>query len=210
MTFRFDTQYLQPQVRAIINKRDENDKKLRENNKTIAKKQCKTIYTVSIFMKLGFDSTSNFNGIQTMQIYEKFCNKSGSTWFSTDSLSAGMSENKRVEFINAIKKDYIVEIYFAIGKNSGGSNDIKYKAEVIDIKTDGDKIISPEKTLTPDEWRDDRNKIWIKIKNLKPIINSTTKDFIVASTGNLLANSIAHSQYHFGYIKRKDNFDILK
>lgn len=203
MAFRVDTRHLQPQVREIINKRDENNKRITNSNNTISKKTNKNIYPKAIFMKLGFDSTSNYNGVQTMQIYESFCRENGSTWFSTDSLATGMSEAKRSEFINAIKKEYVVEIYFAVGKNSGGNNDIKYKAEVIDIKTDGDKIPSPDKILTPDEWKNDRNKIWIMIKNINAIINPTTKDFIVASSGNILADSIAHSQYHFGYIKKK-------
>jgi hypothetical protein len=202
MAFRFDTQHLKPQVRELINKRDQNDKKLRENKNVILEKEYRNIYPLAIFMKLGFESSSNLNGVQTMRIYEDFCKENGSTWFSTDSLSTGMSETKRVEFINAIKKDYIVEIYFAIGKSSGGNNDIKFKAEVIDVKTDGDKISAPEKILTPDEWKNDKNKIWIKVRCLKSITNPTTKDFIVASTGNILADSIAHSQYHFGYIKK--------
>lgn len=129
--------------------------------------------------------------------------KNSSTWFSTDSLATGMSKTKREEFINVINKDYVVEMYFAIGKNSGGNNEIKYKAEVIGIKTDGNKISCPEKALTTNEWKDDKNKIWIKIRGLKQIINLTKKDFIVASTGNMLADSIEHSQYHFVYIKKK-------
>lgn len=203
MAFRFDTQHLQPQVREIINKRDQNNKKPIINSNVNSKKVCDEIYPLAIFMKLGFDSSTKFNAVQTMQIYEDFCKIKGSTWFSTDSLSKGMSETRRAEFVNAINKKYIVEIYFAVGKNSGGDNDIKYKAEVMDIKTDGDKMPSPEKILTPDQWKSDRNKIWIKVKELKQITNPTSKDFIVASTGNILANSIAHSQYHFGYIKKK-------
>lgn len=114
-----------------------------------------------------------------------------------------MAETRRSKFISAIKKEYIVEIYFAVGKSGGGNNEIVYKAKVIDIRTDTDGINSPDKYLTPIEWRKDKNKIWIKIENIVPCKKLTTKDFIVAITGNVLSDSISNSQYHFGYIKKR-------
>lgn len=163
----------------------------------------KVIYPIAIFMRLGHSFSNKYNGIETMKIYSDFNNNNDFVWFSTDSLSSGMSEKKRTEFINEIKNGNIVEMYFAMGKNSGGNNDIHYRAEVVDIKTDADGIPSPEKLLTPDEWKHDINKIWIKIKSLNPFTKFTTKDFIVVSSGNILADSIANSQYNFGYIKKK-------
>ena len=94
-------------------------------------------------------------------------------------------------------------MYFVIGKGSNGSNDIQYKAEVLDIDTDANGLTSPNKTLTPKEYINENKKIWIKIQNLKEFTKLTTKDFVVDSTNNSLDISLQHSQHHFGYIKSK-------
>ena len=164
-------------------------------------------YATALFMRLGYNNSTQLDGIHTLQVCESFCNNHGSVWFSTDSLTTGMSEKRRVEFINAIKKEYVVQIYFAIGKKGGGNNDIQYRGKVVDIRTIADGIGSPDKTLTPDSWKDSRNKIWIKIRELAPCPELTANDFIVVSTGNVLAKAIANSQYHFGYIKKRYRSD---
>lgn len=203
MTFRYDTQHLPPQTQLIIRKRDENEKLLSDSFQKTTTSLQKLIHPISIFMRLGHDKSSNLNGIQTMKVYEKFCNTNGTTWFSTDSHAKGMAARKISQFIDAINNENVVEIYFAIGKKGAGNNDIQYKAEVADICSDPNGIYSPDKLLTPNEWIDDKNKIWIKIINLVPYTQLTTKDFKVASSGNTLADSIAHSQHHFGYIIKK-------
>lgn len=205
MAFRFDTQHLPAQTREIINKRDENDKLLKANTKGTTATSHKVIFPTAIFMKLGHDGVQALNGVQTMQIYDKFCKQKGTAWFSTNSLATGMSEKQREKFINAIGNGYTVEMYFAVGKSSSGNNDIQYRAEIIDIRTDANGITSPEKLLTPQQWANDKNKIWIKIKDLQLFTNLTVHDFIVESSGKILANSIEHSQYHFGYIKNGEN-----
>ena len=202
MAFRYDTRHLPPQVQQIISKRDDNDKLSNEGDSLALTEKSRTIYPVFIFMKLSNDKTSKFNGLETMNVYEKFCNKYKAVWFSTDSLANGMSEKRRAEFVNTIKNDNVVKIYFAVGKGGGGSNEMEYQAEVIDIKTDAEGIGSPEKALTPDVWKDDKNKIWIKIRNIA-ITKLKTDDFIVQISKNILSKSIRNSQYHFGYIKKK-------
>ena len=194
-------QNLDPSIRGMIMQKEKNQAM---NERTYSENVIKQdIYPTAIIMRLGHSSSNQYNGKDTLKIYCDFCNKNHSVWFSTNSLASGMSEKKRSEFIGEIKNGNSVEMYFAIGRNSGGNNDIQYKAEVLDIKTDGDGIPSPEKTLTPDEWKNDKNKIWIKIKHLSPFTKLTTKDFVVVSSKKVLADSIAHSQYHFGYIKKK-------
>ena len=202
MSFRFDLQHLSPQARHTIEGR-ENNGKSSQNNTSVRKDKPKNIVCpIAIFMRLGHTAANPYDGKDTLEIYSDFCNKNQSVWFSTDSLTSGMSETRRAEFINEIENGNIVEIYFAIGKNSGGDNDIHYKAQVVDIKTDGEGIPSPEKAFTPDEWKENRNKIWIKIKDLEPFNKYTTRDFIVASSKKVLADSIANSQFNFGYIKK--------
>ena len=97
-----------------------------------------------------------------------------------------MAFGKVSMLMNAIKNNNIVEIIFVIGKNGDGNNEIQYIADVVDIITDPDGAKSPEKALTPDEWNDDKNEIWIKVKNLISYTKLTTKDFIVVSSGKIL------------------------
>ena len=203
MGFRYDTRHLTPQVQQIINQRDENDKQVLKSESTPSKKENYSVYPIAIFVRLGFDNLSKLSGIQTLQVYEQFCSKDEIVWFSTDSLATGMADKKRAEFLKAINEEFVVEIYFAVGKTGGGTNEIVYKAEVVDVVSDAEGISSPDKTLTPNEWKDGKKKIWIKLKKLIPFSNLSTTDFMVASTGNILANSIGNSEYHFGYIKRK-------
>lgn len=202
MAFRWDIRHLSSQVQQIISKRDDTDRFIKENLKLERENEKKIIYPIAIFMRLGIDTYSRLNGVETLKQYENFCGINKSVWFSTDSLATGMSEKRRTEFLNEINNGNTVEVFFAIGKSGGGNNNIQYKAEVIDIKTDAEGIGSPEKILTPDIWKDDKKKIWIKIKNIVPT-GLKAEDFIVQETKKVLAKSIEKSQYHFGYIKRK-------
>ncbi|SDL23767.1 hypothetical protein [Natronincola ferrireducens] len=175
---------------------------LNKEKTTYNNSSARVVYPISIFMKLGHSSNNKYDGVETIKIYKQFCRDNGTVWFSTDSLSRGMAVKRRNEFIDAIKRNEVVEIYFAIGRNSGGSNEIEYKAKVLDIYTDAEGINSPEKQLTPLEWRENKNKIWIKISSLNICNYRKTKDFIVSSSNKILSDSIAKSQYNFGYIER--------
>lgn len=159
------------------------------------------IYSKSIFMRLGKNPANKFDGDRTMKTYTDFCTVNDSVWFSTDSLSSGMSKIKIKEFLDAIRNGYIVEMYFAIGNGGGGNNDMKYKAQVLDIRSSNIKKSSPDPLLTPVEWVNDLRYIWIKIQNIQPA-SLRTHDFVVISTGNVLANATEKSQYHFGYIQK--------
>lgn len=200
MAFRYDTRHLSGQTQHIINERDKNNKIVTEQNITMPQRN---IYPISILMKLGYDSTLNVDGNKTVEIYKDFCDKNKQVWFSTDSLSTGMAPKRRKEFLEAINNNEVVEMYFVIGKGSNGSNDIQYKAEVLDIDTDANGLESPNKKLTPQEYIDENKKIWIKICNLKEYTKLTTKEFVVNSTNNSLDESLKQSQHHFGYIRRK-------
>lgn len=203
MNFRYDTRHLSSQVQQIIRERDKNSKSLETSRNKQVEVSRKDIYNISIFMKLTIDITGVFNGLEILKIYKEFCYKNKCVWFSTDALATGMSEKKVKEFLSAIKDDYVVEMYFSVSKNSSRHNDIVYKGEVVDIKSDAKGIYSPDKSTTPNEWKDIKNKIWIKLKDVKSVDNVYSKDFIIASTGNVLSDVISKSQYHFGYIRKK-------
>lgn len=202
MGFRFDMRDKTPQQQAIASQRDRQNKLLREqasnNNDSAHRKICKT----AIFMRLGIDESSGYDGINTMENYKKFCSVNSSVWFSTDALYYGMAKGKVKYFRNAIRNNEVVYMYFAIGKKGNGNNNIAYRSEVLGLESHRDRIESPERTLTPDEWKNDRNKIWIKVENIIPYTELATKDFKVESSNYILADSIEHSEYHFGYIIR--------
>lgn len=161
------------------------------------------MYEISIMMKLGNDLDVKVDGNETMEIYKSFCDKNGSVWFSTDSHPKGIGKQKYKEFTDAIRKGNTVEMFFIIGKGCNGTNDIEYRAEVVDIESNADGIYSPDVNLTPIEYRKENKKIWIKISNLQEFNKLSVNDFVIASTKKDLKEAIEGSQYHFGYIKRK-------
>lgn len=109
-----------------------------------------------------------------------------------------MAEARRDEFI----KGKIVEMYFAISKTNDGINKMIAVDEVQDIKSDKAGIMTPDRNLTPNEWLNDRNKIWIKLNSITYCNDTYCHDFKIATTGVNLMDVISRSQYHFGYIKR--------
>jgi hypothetical protein len=203
MAFRYDTKHLSSQQRAIINQRDDAERRRKEElkRKQEQTKKPSQAYQSAIFMKLGQDATGKFTGMETLDIYERFISENRCVWFSTNSLSTGMSKTKINEYEKAIKSGEIVDIYFAVGKNVEGTNEIVYKASVLQIVSDAEGIFSPYNKLTPDVWRDLKNKIWIRVDDMKSINNIKASDFIVSSTGSNLEDVISKSQYHFGYIE---------
>lgn len=206
MAFRYDTRQKSPQQRAIINQRDKNEQLRKEEHKKKEHvRQSSQAYKSTIFMKLGQDATGKYTGMETLDIYEKFVCENGCVWFSTNSLSTGMSKTKTTEYEKAIKRGETVNMYYAVGKNVEGTNEIVYQAKVLKIVSDSEGISSPDKKLTPDEWRDLKNKIWIKVDDMKLINHLKASDFIVSSTGSNLEDVISKSQYHFGYIELEKN-----
>lgn len=199
MGYRYDIRQLTPQQQAIINQRDLNNSL---HNKSVSSTKSKEIYPLKIFMKLGLDSTTQFNGTKILDTYKKFLDSKGSVWFSTDSLATGMAESKRADFINAINKEKVVEMYFAVSKTNDGANKIIAVAEVLDIKTDKDGIVTPDSLLTPKEWINDKNKIWIKLHSITYCNDIECQNFKIATTGSNLLDVISRSQYHFGYIEK--------
>lgn len=200
MSYRYDIGQLTPQQQAIIRQRDAENLACKSYT---SPKRDEDVYSLKIFMKLGLDTTTQFNGKQTLDIYKKFADSKGSVWFSTDSLATGMAEVKRIEFINAIKRGKVVEMYFATSKTNDGICKMIATARVIDIRTDRDGMETPDNGFTPKEWIVDKNKIWIKLTNILYLENVDCNDFVIATTGASLMEVILKSQYHFGYIKHK-------
>lgn len=203
MGFRHDMRDKTGQQQAIVAQRDREDKLLKEQNIRRSNNQSpkSKVHGLSLFMRLGVDEKTNYNGIKTMDTYKMFVRKNDYVWFSTNSLANGMAKNKVNIIKDSIDNDEDVYIYFVVGKKGGGNNEILYFAEIVDIVTDAEGVRSPDKKLTPNEWKDCTNKIWIKVKRLRENTNLTTKDFVVISSGEILFNSIENSEYHFGYIR---------
>lgn len=203
MAFRYDIKNLSTKQKIIINKRDKSEKLCKEDRKK--KTRPSQEYKSAIFMKLGQDATGRFTGMETLDIYERFACKNDCAWFSINSLATRMSKTKIIEYNRAIKRGETVFMYFAVGKNVEGINEIVYRDKVLEVLSDSAGIYSPDKKLTPDEWENLKNKIWIKIDDMKLINHLKASDFIVSSTRNNLKVVISKSQYHFGYIELLDN-----
>lgn len=158
-----------------------------------------------IFMKLAFknDTQGNeYDGHETMQAYISDSAIRGYTWFSTQALFYGMS-NKRVDDFNkAIRLGKKVTLLFAIGEKAGGSNEIAYKADVLEIVSYKLPTALPG-TDYPSIWHGETARIWVKIQNIAPETTLTAGLFQVTSTRADLQKVINNSQYHFGYVSFK-------
>jgi len=158
-----------------------------------------------IFMKLGFsqDNVGNkYNGHETMQVYIADAKSRGYTWFSTQSLFYGMSSNRVIGFNKAIRLGKKVTLLFGIGEKAGGSNDIAYRADVMEILPCKSPSTLPTNDY-PSIWHGEMARIWIKIKNVEAENNLSASLFKVTSTGADLKQIISNSQFHFGYISYK-------
>lgn len=185
---------LDPKTRGIVMNMD-------KSRACESKRNTRLKHQVSIFFKLGNSVTNPYNAVETIEIYEKFSHNNGSVWISTDSLSRGMSEKRIDEFYNAIQNNMIVELYLIPGVTSAGNNEITHKAEVLEIKSNKNGMMSPDVSLTPKEWVNDYKKLWIKVDKIKKCSAKKTTDFIVISSNKVLSDAIYKSQYNFGYIK---------
>ena len=160
-----------------------------------------------IFMKLGFSDGENendnkYDGHETMQVYISDQSSRGYTWFSTSTLYYGMSAKRVNDYNKAIRFGKKVTLICAIGEKAGGSNDIAYKADVLEILSY--KLpTTPPTNEYPSIWHGETSKIWIKLQNIKPETQLTANLFQVTSTGADLQQVINNSQYSFGYISLK-------
>lgn len=149
-----------------------------------------------IFMKL------DIYGEETIELYIGDEAKRGYTWFSTQSLFYGMKQS-RIDYYNKkIKSGKNVRILFAIN-NKNYDNDIAFSADVLEIYSTKLPEKCPEDQAYPEEFEDEKARIWIKMKNIakEPAINASMLQ--ITSTGRDLKQTISNAQYHFGYVSFK-------
>ncbi|MCW2276780.1 hypothetical protein [Heliophilum fasciatum] len=157
-----------------------------------------------IFMKIGSAQDTRGNtyiGHEIMQFYLDDQATRGYTWFSTESLSNGMAESQVTAFQEAIHQGHKVGMIFVIGRDAGGTNDIAYTAEVLNVYSKPEPGYCPERNAFPTLWHK-KARIWIKLTNLMLNRTLSVTDFVIKSTGNSLQTVINRSQFHFGYVQR--------
>jgi hypothetical protein len=159
-----------------------------------------------IFIKLAFsfDLVNNkYDGNQTIALYEADALTRGYTWFTTQSLYQGMSKKQTQRFNDAIAQGKKVTLLFGIGEHAGGTNEISYQAEVMEVVSYNIPTIIPsEQNNQPSIWRTIPAMIWIKIRNIKLETSLLANQFEIISTGANLKEVISKSQFHFGYVKK--------
>ncbi|MDO9529272.1 MAG: hypothetical protein Q7J27_08940 [Syntrophales bacterium] len=126
----------------------------------------------------------------------------GYTWFSTQALYYGMSQKRVDDYNKAINRGSKVTLLFSIGEKAGGTNDIAYSADVLEILSY--KLPTPlDSNDYPSIWHGESARIWIKLKNIRTESTLKASLFEVTSTGADLQQVIKNSQYHFGYVSIK-------
>jgi hypothetical protein len=157
-----------------------------------------------IFVRLGcsYDDYENeYKGHETMQQYIADEPSHGYTWFSTSNRGYGMAQDKVKAFKKAIGSQNVM-ILFAISKKAGGTNEIEYRADVTEIESYPSKKLGPHEQ--PEIYRNQPERIWIKIQNIIKETKLTTSCFKITSSGNDLKRVLDTRQWSFGYISFKD------
>lgn len=160
-----------------------------------------SIHDVGIFVRLGRKPTvsgQEVNGFETMEIYQRVQVELGVTWFSTNSLSTGMIRERITRFKAALERGETVKVYFMVGINGGGSNQIEYTATLLDLASDRTPIPCPEEQHPPEF--ENSAKIWLKLADLRRE-QLSAHDFVTDEGRNDLAQAVAQSQFQFGYIR---------
>ena len=157
-----------------------------------------------LFMKLGISSTvegDELDGEQTVRVYMDDEKNRGFTWFSTQSLFYGMSQDRVKHYNNQIAAGKKVKILFAVN-NENFNNDIAFSADVLQVFSAKSPVECPEEGL-PVEFDDEKARIWIKIANIHEESKINASMLRITSTGRDLKQTISNSQYHFGYVSFK-------
>lgn len=204
---RWDMRNKTSQQQAIVAQRERTESILKREQQQQKTKQLfevnNSVFSKSLYMKLGMDVTKKLNGYDTIKEYQNVIEKCKETWFSTNASSKGINEKIQEEYISAIKNGKKVYLYFVIGKSGGGCNKLEYQAEIIDIKSMAGGMKTPEPNLTPDIWSDIPSSIWIKLKKIEKIDDLEVSDFVFCKSKRNLMD-VLDTQCHFGYIQKKN------
>ena len=128
--------------------------------------------------------------------------KRGYTWFSTQSLFYGMSQNRINYYNKKIESGESVRILFAVN-NKNYDNDIAFSADVLEVYSAKIPESCPESNAYPSEFDGEKARIWIKLKNIADETDINASMLQITSTGRDLKQTISNAQYHFGYVSYK-------
>ena len=121
-----------------------------------------------LFMKLGISATNEgdeLDGEETVRVYMNDEKIRGFTWFSTQSLFYGMSQDRVKYYNNQIAAGKKVKILFAVN-NENFDNDIAFSADVVEVFSAKLPVECPEERL-PVEFDGEKARIWIKLVNIQ-------------------------------------------
>jgi len=158
-----------------------------------------------LFMKLGVATTvdgDELDGEETIRVYMDDAMNRGFSWFSTQSLFYGMSQERVKHYNKKISEGKKVRILFAVN-NENYDNDIAFSADVLQIFSAKLPVACPEDAL-PVEFDGEKARIWIKLANIQEETQINASMMQITSTGRDLKQTISNSQYHFGYVSFKE------
>lgn len=157
-----------------------------------------------IFMKLGLSEAYGeaIDGEETITLYIEDEKKHGYSWFSTQSLFFGMSDQRVQHYNKKIKDGCPVRILFAIN-NENFDNDIAFSANVEEIVSAKTPVPCPDGLNYPDAFHGELARIWVKLSDIRAETTIKASMLKITSTGRNLKQTISDSQYHFGYVSLK-------
>lgn len=155
-------------------------------------------YEIDVFLKVTTQSGKTAYEIIEEHIKVTKENSEGYTWWGNNQPYTP----DRVEEFKSLGHN--PKALIVIPESSGGSDNIEFIADICDSIKDKDKC-SPEDEWSPQYYRHEKHKVWLKLKNIKQV--NVNRDRIDISQYYIISNnekleSKMKTQYACGYVYR--------
>lgn len=142
-------------------------------------------------------SGDELNEEEILKKYRQVEEEKGFSWISMNGPSRGSGINPKLldDFCQRLELGEHIPIYFL------WNSEVQWSADIIEMVSGAVKIECPEDTsAVPVEFRDEENRTWLKIINLKREEEYGIDDLIIAGNGHSVRSVLLNSQLVFGYV----------
>ncbi|WP_270457842.1 hypothetical protein [Faecalimonas umbilicata] len=130
-----------------------------------------------------------------IRTYQQTIHTLGATFFSCNgpARNTGITE-KRQEYLRTLLDSGIhVPLYLSL------DNETLFRADILEVLSSPEKFKVSNTYLVPSEFAFEKNRTWIKIKNLHPVQDISSRD-LRFENGNTVRMVMKKGQLSFGYI----------
>jgi len=157
---------------------------------------------VDIFLKVLSDNGRSARKI--IELHKEVADEMGYTWWGNNQ---PFTKEKLYEFYKAGQSPQALMV---IPTNHGGNGNIRYIADILDAERNYKGMRTPDSKYMPQYYQDKINKVWLKLSNIKKVINEENydvKNYFILSNEEPLSTKI-NTQYSCGYVYRYNDSNL--